>query len=185
MTRLPKITIVTGNKGKVKELEIMSMGQLDFKMLNVDIPEIQSLDIGEIVRDKLRLAYEAAKSPVIVDDVSAEIDCLNGLPGPFVKFFNQQLGERALLILAGRENESVTLRCMVGFYDGKQYVLGEGAVKGRLVEPRGQNGFGFDFVVVPEGSEKTMAEMTPEEKTAISHRGRAFRDLMVKLEDNF
>ena len=57
----------------------------------------------------------------------------------------------------------------------------EGRITGKVVEPRGENGFGFDPAVVPDGETRTMAEMTPEEKSAISHRGKAFRALIEEL----
>src|SRR5579884_2899354 len=172
-----KTYIVTGNPGKVRELEAMSLGKLHFEMKDLDIPEIQSLDMREIVTEKLKHAFSIVKEPVIVDDVSAELERLNGLPGPFIKFFGQKLGRGALLKLAGKEGEKVTVRCIVAYYDGKEMIFGEGHVNGKLVSPRGENGFGFDSEIVPDGESRTMAEMSEEEKMAISHRGNAFRHL--------
>jgi inosine triphosphate pyrophosphatase len=179
--KMKKITIVTGNPGKVRELQAMAMGKLDFSMHDLDIPEIQSLNLHEIVEDKLKRAYEQIKGPVIVDDVSAGLNDLKGLPGPFIKFFNRLLGGDSLLKLAGREGAAVEITCIAAYYDGKKMLLGEGTIKGKVVKPRGENGFGFDVVVVPNGQSKTMAEMTEEEKMQISHRGKAFRDLLHKL----
>ena len=168
------ISIVTGNPGKVRELEVMSLGRLKFQMLQLDLPEIQSLDLKEIVTDKLQRAYKEAATPVIVDDVSAELENLNGLPGPFIKFFDQRLDGKALLTLAGEENAKVTIRCVVGYYDGSKMLFGEGSVIGSVVSPRGENGFGFDPIIMPDGETRTMSEMTAEEKLAISHRGKCF-----------
>jgi non-canonical purine NTP pyrophosphatase (RdgB/HAM1 family) len=176
------ITIVTGNAGKVRELEAMAMGGLDFVMHDVDIDEIQDMDLEKIVKDKARKAYEEIESPVIVDDVSAGLDSLNGLPGPFIKFFNKLLGGDALYQLSKSENDSVTISCTAAYYDGVQFILGRGAVRGKVVASRGNNGFGFDVCVVPDGQSRTMAEMTAAEKMQISHRGRAFRDLLSQLE---
>ncbi len=178
---MQKITIVTGNPGKVRELEAMAMGRFYFKMHDLDIPEIQSMDLHEIVEDKLMKAYEQIKGPVIVDDVSAGLDNLKGLPGPFIKFFNQLLGEDALLKLSRTKNTQVTITCMAAYYDGKKMLLGEGTIKGKVVKPRGKNGFGFDVVVVPDGQTRTMAEMTDAEKMQVSHRGKAFRALLKQL----
>ena len=122
------------------------------------------------------------KSPVIVDDVSAGIDSLNGLPGTFIKFFEEKLGSGALWKLAVNKTDQVTVDCLVGYYDGEQFIFGEGQLLGKLVAPRGNNGFGFDVVIVPDGETRTMAEMTPAEKMQISHRGKAFRDLLEKLK---
>jgi inosine triphosphate pyrophosphatase len=168
---MKNISIVTGNPGKVRELEAMAIGKLDFQMKDLDIPEIQSLDLEEIVTEKLKHAYKIIKSPVIVDDVSAELECLNGLPGPFIKFFNKKLGSGALLKLAKNEGEKVTVRCMAAYYDGEKIIICEGKLHGKLVKPRGEN-----------GHTRTMAEMSEEEKMVVSHRGVAFRKLIQKLE---
>ncbi len=179
---MQKISIVTGNSGKVRELQAMAMGKLEFTMHDLDIDEIQSLDLEEIVKDKARKAYRQIKAPVVVDDVSAGLTSLKGLPGPFIKFFNRILGGDALYQLAKSAQDTVTITCIAAYYDGKQYVLGTGTIKGTTVVPRGENGFGFDSVIIPEGHHITMAEMSDEEKILISHRGRAFRSLLEKLE---
>ncbi len=175
------ITIVTGNPGKVRELEAMAMGKLDFTMHELDIDEIQSLDLHKIVDDKLEKAYEQVKGPVIVDDVSAGLDSLQGLPGPFIKFFNHVLGEDALVQLSKVNEDQVTVTCMAAYYDGKRKLFSEGIIRGTVVQPRGKNGFGFDTVIIPEGESKTMGEMTEAQKMKISHRGKAFRALLAQL----
>jgi non-canonical purine NTP pyrophosphatase (RdgB/HAM1 family) len=179
---MQKITIVTSNPGKVRELQAMAMGKFDFVMHDLELAEIQSLDLEEIVVDKLKKAYKVIKAPVIVDDVSAGLDNLQGLPGPFIKYFNQLLGGDSLLTLANAENEPVTITCMAAYFDGKEVLIGRGTIKGRVVHPRGQNGFGFDVVVVPNGETRTMAEMSEAEKMQVSHRGKAFRDLVKQLD---
>lgn len=176
------ITIVTGNPGKLRELQAMAEGFLDFGVHDLDLAEIQSLDLEEVVKDKLLRAYERLKAPVIVDDVSAGLDELNGLPGTFIKFFNQRLGGDALYKLANRREAPVTVRCVAAYYDGSSMVLGNGEIHGTVVSPRGTNGFGFDVCIVPAGESLTMAEMTETEKMQVSHRGRAFRDLLEQLK---
>ncbi|HVS58638.1 MAG TPA: non-canonical purine NTP pyrophosphatase [Candidatus Saccharimonadales bacterium] len=178
------ITIVTGNPGKVRELQAMAEGKLNFAMHSLNLPEIQSLDLQEVIEDKLRRAYAELKTPVIVDDVSAGLDKLKGLPGTFIKFFNETLGEDSLFQLAGKEGEKVTVSCIAAYYDGTTMVLGKGTIRGSVVTPRGSNGFGFDSVIVPDGQSRTMAEMSEEEKMQVSHRGKAFRDLITQLEQN-
>src|SRR5438045_2313399 len=91
------ITLVTGNPGKLRELQALLPTYFAFEAHALDLPEIQSLDPQEIVTDKLQRAYEVIKAPVIVEDVSAGVDELRGLPGPFFKFFEKALGKEALL----------------------------------------------------------------------------------------
>lgn len=160
----------------------MARGRLDFEMADVTLTEMQSLDLREIVTDKLRRAYDVVKGPVIVDDVSAGLDRFQELPGPFIKFFNQKLGGEALWKLAGEKSEKVTIRCMAAYYDGTETIIAEGVLHGVTVSPRGSNGFGFDVVVMPDGETRTMAEMSATEKIMVSHRGMAFRDLFQQIE---
>jgi non-canonical purine NTP pyrophosphatase (RdgB/HAM1 family) len=178
-----KITIVTGNPGKVAELQAIVLGKLDFVMQDLDIDEIQSLDLEKIVKDKAFRAYSMLKAPVIVDDVSAGLASLNGLPGPFIKFFNKQLGPEALYKLANYSKDNVTVTCMAAYYDGKKFIIGTGVISGTIVAPRGINGFGFDSVIVPNGQVQTMAEMSEDQKNTISHRALAFKSLLSQLED--
>jgi len=179
---MKQITIVTGNPGKVRELKAMAKDKLDFTMYDLDIDEIQSLDLEIIVKDKAKKAFAKIKGPVIVDDVSAGLASLKGLPGPFIKFFNKEMGADALYKLSKTENDPVTVTCIAAYFDGAQFILGTGIIDGKVVHPRGRNGFGFDSVVVVDGQNKTMAEMTEDEKMLVSHRGKAFRSLLSQLE---
>jgi non-canonical purine NTP pyrophosphatase (RdgB/HAM1 family) len=180
------IVFVTGNAGKLKELTSIAAGKLSFTSQKIDLDEIQSLDIYEIVTHKLREAFGKVGKPVIVEDVEAGLASLNGLPGPFIKFYEQRLGRDALYKVQLVDNDSITIRCIAGYYDGEQMLFGEGIVRGQIVAPRGENGFGFDSVVVPsnqpDGQKRTFAEMTTTEKSAISHRGQALRHLLTQLQ---
>ncbi len=159
----------------------MATDSLEFTMHDLDIDEIQSMDLEHIVKDKAHKAYQQIKSPVIVDDVSAGLASLNGLPGPFIKFFNKTIGDDSLFKLA-KANDIVTIVCLAAYYDGADYIIGQGTITGTIVEPRGTNGFGFDSVVIPDDQTQTMGEMSGHMKMQFSHRGKAFRDLITKLE---
>ncbi len=183
-----KITIVTGNLNKLRELSALAPNDLELTNQALELDEIQSLDLRKIVEDKLRRAYEQVGSAVIVEDVSAGLESLNGLPGPFIKFFEQQLGRGALYKLSKQPDDRVTIRCIAGYFDGAKMVFAEGVVHGTITAPRGENGFGFDCVVVPDGQlsdeRRTVAEMTADEKNAISHRGQAFKSLFQQLDSS-
>ncbi len=179
---MPAITVVSGNLDKANEIRAIAKGKYNLKVWVADIDEIQSLDLHRIVRLKAEAAYRLVKGPVIVDDVAAGIDVLNGLPGPFIKFFNKELGSDALLLLAGGRASKVTISCIMAYYDGDSYIEGVGKVVGKIVDPRGKNGFGFDPVVVPDGETRTFAEMTMQQKLRIGHRGKAFRHLLQQLD---
>ena len=177
------ITLVTGNPNKLRELQALAPLSLQIVSRSIDLAEIQTMDVKEVVTDKVRRAFTAIGSPVIVEDVSTGLDDLHGLPGPFFKFFEQALGKRTLLELSKTPNPAVTIRCVAAYFDGTRMVFGEGTIHGHAVEPRGGNGFGFDFTVVPDGENRTMAEMTMDEKNSISHRGQAFRDLLSRVPE--
>jgi inosine triphosphate pyrophosphatase len=177
------ITLVTGNPNKLKELKAIAPAGLALASKEIDLPEIQSLDLRKIVEAKVKAAYEIVQGPVIIEDVSAGLDDFGGLPGPFYKFFREKLGDIILVKLASiAGSNKVTVQCLAAYYDGEILLTGHGVIHGVVVEPRGQNGFGFDPVIRPDGQSRTMAEMSAEEKNTISHRGRAFRDLIKQLE---
>lgn len=167
------VFLVTGNKNKLKEWQDMMPADISLGSIDLDLPEIQSIDPEEIVADKARRAFEATGKPVVVEDVSAELAKLNGLPGPFVKFFTKAMGDDALYTLAGREDELATVSCTVAYYDGKRRLTVRGTVEGKVVSPRGNNGFGFDKTFVPNGETLTYAEMPTEQKNTLSHRHHA------------
>lgn len=183
LLNMSTITLVTGNPGKLKEWQALLPvdASITFTTHELDLPEIQSMDLQAIVEDKLKRAYQELQTPVIVEDVSAGLDDMGNLPGPFFKFFEKELGPTALLQLAKAPNQQATITCTIGYYDGDKTLYAQGKVKAMVVEPRGTNGFGFDSVLMPEGETRTFAEMTPAEKNAISHRGQAIKKLLAKL----
>lgn len=180
MSDLPIITIVTGNANKLAEFVRLMPPSLEFTHKDIDIIEIQSNELEAIVRDKARKAYAEVGSPVIVEDVSAGIDKFGGMPGPFIKFFEESLGREALYTLAGGE-AAATVTCSMCYFDGEREIIVQGIVHGTIVAPRVTSGFGFDLVFQPGGSDKTYAEMTPQDKDLISHRGLAVAKLSREL----
>lgn len=166
------ITLVTGNANKLAELKEIFPAQLHLRSQAIDAPEIQSLDLDEIVAHKLSEAYKIIGGPVIVEDVSAELENLNGLPGPFIKFFEQKIGNDALYKLSN-VGTKVIIKCCMGYYDGKTIKTFTGILHGTITEPRGKEGFGFDFVVIPSGYSETLAALGLDIKNKISHRYKA------------
>lgn len=176
------ITLVTGNKGKLAEWQRLFPAEFRLEAADLDLDEIQSLDPEAIVTDKVRRAYAKLGKPVIVEDVSAGLDNLGGLPGPFIKFFEERLGFDALFRLAEAEGDPVTVRCAIAYYDGKTLLTAAGQTKGTVVKSRGRGGFGFDKNFVPAGQNKTYGQMTPAEKDAVSHRGKAIAAFIPQLQ---
>jgi XTP/dITP diphosphohydrolase len=176
---------VTSNKGKATEAQ-MILG-VPVQITELELPEIQSLDLEAIVREKVTYAFRKMHQPVFVDDVGLFISAWNGFPGPFIKFLLRAGGNELLLQMMTQEkNRVIVARAAIGFHDGEQIHTFVGEVSGSLTDtPRGTGGWGWDPVFIPEHSEKTFGEMTAEEKNAISHRRNAlekFREFLKKKE---
>lgn len=177
---LSDLTVITSNENKLAEInEILGTNH---KVSTIDIPELQSLDLDEVIASKAKAAYAKIKKPVLVTDVSLEITGLKGLPGTFVKFFLKTLGaEKTVQLVKGSRRTKVT--DAVAIYDGKLLKIFKGVVWGKVVpKARGSQGFGFDFVFVADGQTKTWAELPREEKNKISHRALALRKLKKYLK---
>ena len=176
-----KIYLVTGNTHKLEEWRRQLPSDISIDSIDLDLPEIQSMDPEEIMADKAKRAYEATGKPVVVEDVSAGLVKLGGLPGPFIKFFIKALGNDALFTLAGNEGESAVVSCSVAYYDGQNLLTVRGDVKGTVVSSRGDNGFGFDQTFIPDGQGSTYAEMSAEQKDNVSHRSAAIKLFVNEL----
>jgi inosine triphosphate pyrophosphatase len=178
---MKQITLVTGNAGKLAEWRRLWPFDTELVSEDVDLDEIQSMDLEAIVTDKVRRAYAAIGKPVIVEDVSAGLDKLGELPGPFIKFFEKSMGLDALFQIAHEDNASATVRCAVAYYDGETLLTAHSELHGIAVASRGMYGFGFDKNFQPTGSTKTFGEMAPTEKDTVSHRAKAVGLLADKL----
>ena len=159
----------------------MLPSEFELENVELDLDEIQSLDLEEIITDKVKRAFELVGKAVVVEDVSAGLDKLHGLPGPFMKFFEKQIGVDALFQLADVTGDPATVRCAMAYYDGISLITAQGDIHGTVVPARGKKGFGFDFCFIVDGATKTFAEMTPAEKDAVSHRAKALKQLLSKL----
>eukprot|EP00672_Neobodo_designis_P019070 CAMPEP_0174828270 /NCGR_PEP_ID=MMETSP1114-20130205/1228_1 /TAXON_ID=312471 /ORGANISM="Neobodo designis, Strain CCAP 1951/1" /LENGTH=204 /DNA_ID=CAMNT_0016061983 /DNA_START=53 /DNA_END=667 /DNA_ORIENTATION=+ len=183
---LPSITFVTGNKGKLTEVQAMLAGIATVDAVKVDLPELQG-DPLEVAKEKAVTAFATLQRPCMVEDTSLCFHALNDLPGPYIKWFLDKCGHEGLnKMLDGFEDRGAHAMCIFTVAesadkaDVKCYV---GRCEGTIVRPRGPGGFGWDPVFCPkEGPEgKTFAEMSADEKNAISHRKRALDALKTRF----
>jgi XTP/dITP diphosphohydrolase len=198
-----RLVLATRNEGKVAELrrilaaeaalaEVPIIG-LDSLPQVGDIPETGAT-FAENALLKARTVVERTGWPAIADDSGLTVEALNGMPGVLSARWSGKHGddEANLSLLLGQLSDVPGRRRGGAFVCAAAAVVpgvGEEVVEGRLVgtllrERRGTNGFGYDPIFVPRGETRTTAEMSPEEKDAISHRGQAFRalaPLLVKL----
>lgn len=161
MSQLP--VFITGNQAKADYLSRQLGIELGHR--KVDLDEVQSTDLHEIVAHKLVQAYRICQRPVLAEDVSLEFNALGGLPGPFIKWFVEYAGDEACCrMLDGFEDRSAVIRCTFGYYDGEDIKYFDSELPGSIsTEPRGENGFGFDRFFINEGLEITRAEMSQAE----------------------
>jgi XTP/dITP diphosphohydrolase len=191
-----KLLIATTNKGKLREL----MALLSETPIQVVTPnelgivldyEETSDDIHLVAREKAIHAWRKSGLPSLAEDTALEVDALGGLPGARAKvFFGENVSDterwRGLLkLMEGipMEKRTARFRCaMVVAFSENDLLTAEGILEGVIAtEPHGEGGFGYDpvFFVPPLG--KTLAQLSVDEKNAISHRARALRTLLPEL----
>lgn len=181
--RLDRLLFVTSNLGKLTEAEAVLGVTLDHRPL--DIEEIQSLDLEEVVRHKAAAAYRRLGQPVLVEDTSLELGGLGGFPGPLIRWMLTRIGPEGICRIAHAfEDSAATVRCIAMASNGHDEVSGVGVVTGQIVAaPRGRRGFGWDSAFAPDGHDhRTYGEMDEAEKNAISHRKLAFQNLRDALQ---
>lgn len=170
------LTFLTGNQHKFEEASAIIP---DLEMLSVDLPEIQSIDAKEVIEAKLQEAKKQYQGPLVVEDTGLYLNCMNGFPGPLIKWMLQAIGHEELAQIARLKGEtSAIAKTVLGYWDGKDFIhYFDGIVEGQVVHPRAESSFGWDPIFLPDGEEKTFAEMTKEQKNATSMRSRAFSKL--------
>jgi len=175
---------VTGNKEKFREARAL-LNPFDVEQINMDLPELQG-EPDEIVKEKAKLAADRTGKAVFVEDTCLCFNALNGLPGPYIKDFIRKIGVSGLykLVSKYRDNSAVAV-ASIGFCEpGKDPLVFQGKVKGRIVSPRGSNRFQWDQIFMPKGYDKTFSEMSVEEKNKASHRKLAFEKFREWLKKN-
>lgn len=189
-----KIVFATNNAHKLDEVRQVVGDKFALVSLREcgiveDIPENEPTLEGNALA-KARYIYERTGADCFADDTGLEVDALGGEPGVRSARYatdghDDEANKRLLLErLQGVENRAAQFRTAVALIMGGKEYLFEGIVRGRIAtEQHGEGGFGYDPLFVPEGYDRTFAQMSAEEKNAISHRGRAVRKLAEFLKD--
>jgi len=186
MAELPRITFVTGNKNKIREVTEILQGIAIVDAEKLDLPEPQG-DQLEIAREKALTAYARLQRPCLIEDTSLCFHALGDLPGPYIKWFYEKIGNEGLhKMLAGFEDKSGHALCLFTVAEGpnpEDCKFYAGRLPGTIVAPRGTSGFGWDPIFQPQGSNLTFAEMGPEAKNEFSHRRLALNELVKRFKD--
>ena len=188
-----KFVVATNNAHKLEEIaailgEEMELLSLKDIQCNVDIPETANTLEGN-ARQKAMYIYENYGMDCFADDTGLEVEALDGAPGVFSARYagdghdSEANMQKLLAELDGKENRKAQFRtaiCLI--MHGKEYLF-EGIVKGIIIkEKRGNTGFGYDPIFVPEGHSLTFAELGNDIKNTISHRARAVEKLCQFLQ---
>lgn len=188
-----KIVFATNNKNKLRELREMLVGR-DIEILgladiacNDDIVEDADTIEGNAMI-KARYVKEHYGYDCFADDTGLLIDALGGAPGVYSARFagddcnSERNIDKVLSLMSGVDNRDARFVTVIAVCLGDKVLTFEGEVQGRiLAERRGNDGFGYDSIFEPENCGLTFAELTHEQKNAISHRGRAVRKLVDYL----
>ena len=186
-----KLIFATNNQHKVEEIqsavgniiEVVSLRQAN---IDIDIPEPHDT-LEANATEKSKTIHHLTKMNCFSEDTGLEVDALNGEPGVKSaryagedKAFDKNI-DKLLAMLGNNENRKARFRTVVSLILNEHEHLFEGICVGKIIsERKGQNGFGYDPVFVPDGSDKAFAEMSMEEKSKFSHRKKAV-DRMIEF----
>lgn len=178
---MKKMTLVTGNPNKVKDIGLL-LG-VELERSDMELTEIQSMDVAEVVKHKAIEAYEALQLPVLVDDAGLTFEHWGQLPGALIKHFITNVGCDGLVEMLGRaENRNCYMECAMAYCDENGPQVFVGRVDGTVAhEQRGTNGWGYDTIVIPTGETQTCAEMEGEKYWKYSSRQRAVDVMKTEL----
>lgn len=178
------VIFVTGNMHKATMLSSLLGRTLSHKSLELE--EIQSVNLQSIAEHKAKQAYDALHQPVLVDDTSLGFTALSGLPGPFIKYFEQSAGglEMVCRMLDGFSDRTATAKAVIAYYDGRQTTFFGGMISGTIaVHPRGKNGHGWDAIFCPNGFDgQTRAELDETTYAEVYKQLRPVTELKMFLD---
>ncbi|OKH55433.1 non-canonical purine NTP pyrophosphatase, RdgB/HAM1 family [Calothrix sp. HK-06] len=183
------LVVATGNPGKLREMQAY-LADSGWE-LTLKPPELDVEETGETFAENACLKASqvaiATKNWAIADDSGLEVDALNGVPGVYsARYANSDADRIARLLreLGNNNQRGAQFICAAAIArpDGTIALQAEGVCRGEILNaPRGNGGFGYDPVFYVPEQNSTFAEMTPEVKRSVSHRGKAFANLLQQL----
>lgn len=189
-----KICFATNNANKLKEISQI-LGEA-FEILSLkdigcleELPETHET-LEENSHEKAEYVYNRYEIPVFADDTGLEVAALNGEPGVHSAHYSgsrdaEKNMQKLLTAMAGKEDRNAAFRTIITFIDPTGTYAFEGSVSGQITHAqKGDEGFGYDPVFIPEGYDQTFAELPASEKNAISHRKRAIEKLVDFLKSH-
>lgn len=190
---MQSIVFATGNPHKIREVNEQLQGQLEILGLadidcHEDLPETSPTIAGNALQ-KARYVHQHYQVDCFSEDTGLEVDALDGAPGVYsARYAGPARDSEANMLLLlnnlkGEENRKARFHTVIALLLNGEEHLFEGVVEGHIIhKPKGQDGFGYDPIFMPDGYNRTFAQMTVEEKAGISHRGQAVRKLIAFLK---
>ena len=188
-----KLVFASNNKNKIQEIQALVPKNIQIVSLEdigctEDIPETADTIEGNAIL-KANFVTEKYGYNCFADDTGLEVDALNGAPGVYsARYAGEQKDandnmDKLLSELEDKSNRKANFKTVIALnLNGKQNLF-TGIINGKIIEEKiGTNGFGYDPIFVADGYEKTFAELTMEEKSTISHRGIAVKELILFLQ---
>jgi XTP/dITP diphosphohydrolase len=184
--KLPRkvVFFATGNIHKFNEARsVLSQSGIAVGMLRLKGDEIQSDSLKDIAQKSALNAYQRCGLPIFVEDAGLFVDALGGFPGPYAAYVYKTIHNSGILkLMKGQRIRQAVFQSVIAYCDDQTdcapaCFFGESKGEITTVErnPKGKSAFGFDPIFQPQGSEKTFAEMTLEEKNGYSHRAMAIQ----------
>jgi XTP/dITP diphosphohydrolase len=180
-----KTYFATSNPNKFNEAkELFDKENLELNHYNVDLIELQTNNVEELALFSVRNAYKALQKPVFVEDAGIFIKSLKGFPGVYSKQVCYTIGLDGILkLLEGVEDRSAEFQAVVAYKDKDEEKVFKGVCAGNITsQALGRDGFGYDPIFLPQGSEKTFAQDVVA-KSNLSHRAQAIRQLVKYLQE--
>jgi len=194
-----KIILSSGNSHKIKEIKEI-LKDMDFEILSKDDMGFKNFDVLEdgktLEENALKKAFglhKLIKGIIIADDTGLFVDALDGEPGVYSARYagehatsadNNKLLLKKLSNVPDEKRTAYFKTVMAVVLENGEKIVAEGICKGKIAtEFKGKNGFGYDSLFIVDGANKTMGEMTEQEKNKISHRANALLNLKEKLEE--
>ena len=178
------VFFATGNINKFNEARrILGSQGIAVGMLKLKGDEIQSESLQELAEKSVLNAYKRCRLPIFVEDAGLFIDALSGFPGPYAAYVYKTIHNSGILkLMTGEKNRKATFQSIISYCDDQNttdpvsfYGESKGEITTKERIEQGKSGFGFDPIFQPEGSSRTFAEMTIQEKNGYSHRANAIR----------
>lgn len=169
---MTSVTFITGNAKKAEFMSKFLGYPVDHRKIELD--EIQSLDVLEVIEHKAKQAYDKVKTPVLVEDIGLYFNAMGRLPGVFIRWFLEEIGNEGMChLLDAYDDRSAVAKVCTAYYNGLLLKIFTGEVNGHISDkPHGDDGFGWNCIFVPSGADKTYAEMDGEETEKFSLRTR-------------